>query len=88
MARAAFIGSQSLRKLELDGRREVGVIITDSRIAKKVASVFEADWAQAAGAAKAAQKEKEGQGEGRYSGFRRWMTPESTTAPVRAITLK
>ena len=25
-----FVGSQSLRKLELDGRREVGVIVTDS----------------------------------------------------------
>ncbi len=24
---AAFVGSQSLRKLELDGRREVGLII-------------------------------------------------------------
>jgi cardiolipin synthase A/B len=44
---ACFIGSQSLRKLELDGRREVGVIVTDSRIAKKVQAVFEADWAQA-----------------------------------------
>ena len=43
---AAFVGSQSMRKLELDGRREVGVIITDSRIAKKMQSVFEADWAQ------------------------------------------
>lgn len=42
---AAFIGSQSLRKLELDGRREVGVIVTDSRIAKKMQAVFEADWA-------------------------------------------
>ena len=46
---AAFIGSQSLRKLELDGRREVGVIVTDSRIAKKMQSVFEADWADSAG---------------------------------------
>jgi phosphatidylserine/phosphatidylglycerophosphate/cardiolipin synthase-like enzyme len=55
---ACFIGSQSLRKLELDGRREVGVIITDSRIARKVLSVFEADWAQA-GAALKAGKEKE-----------------------------
>jgi phosphatidylserine/phosphatidylglycerophosphate/cardiolipin synthase-like enzyme len=44
---ACFIGSQSLRKLELDGRREVGVIVTDSRIAKKVQGVFEADWAEA-----------------------------------------
>ena len=28
---AAFVGSQSLRKLELDGRREVGVIVNDTR---------------------------------------------------------
>jgi cardiolipin synthase len=41
----AFVGSQSLRKLELDGRREVGVVVNDSRIAKKIASVFETDWA-------------------------------------------
>jgi phosphatidylserine/phosphatidylglycerophosphate/cardiolipin synthase-like enzyme len=43
-----FVGSQSLRRLELDGRREVGVIITDSRIARKVQAVFEADWVRAA----------------------------------------
>ena len=49
----AFVGSQSLRKLELDGRREVGVIITDARIAKKLLSVFETDWQESAG------KEKE-----------------------------
>ena len=49
---AAFVGSQSLRKLELDGRREVGIIVTDSRIAKKVAAVFEADWTEGSGAAK------------------------------------
>ena len=45
---AVFVGSQSLRKLELDGRREVGLIATDSRIAAKVQSVFEADWADSA----------------------------------------
>jgi cardiolipin synthase len=44
----AFIGSQSLRKLELDGRREIGVLITDIRIARKIQSVFEADWLQSA----------------------------------------
>jgi phosphatidylserine/phosphatidylglycerophosphate/cardiolipin synthase-like enzyme len=48
---AAFIGSQSLRKLELDGRREIGVIVNDSRIARKLAAVFEADW-RASGRAK------------------------------------
>ena len=41
---AAFIGSQSLRKLELDGRREVGIIVVDTRTAKKIQSTFEADW--------------------------------------------
>lgn len=45
-ASAVFIGSQSLRKLELDGRREVGVIVDDEKIAKKVREVFESDWAQ------------------------------------------
>jgi cardiolipin synthase len=57
----AFIGSQSLRKLELDGRREVGVIINDTRLAKKIQSVFETDWAHAAppkSAEKAKEKEK------------------------------
>ena len=43
---AAFVGSQSLRKLELDGRREVGVLVTDSGIAKRMREVFDADWAQ------------------------------------------
>ena len=42
-----FLGSQSLRKLELDGRREVGVIVNDARVAKKLLSVFEADWEHA-----------------------------------------
>jgi phosphatidylserine/phosphatidylglycerophosphate/cardiolipin synthase-like enzyme len=41
---SVFIGSQSLRKLEMDGRREVGVIVTNARIAKRVREVFESDW--------------------------------------------
>jgi phosphatidylserine/phosphatidylglycerophosphate/cardiolipin synthase-like enzyme len=40
----AFVGSQSLRKLELDARREMGVIVNDTRIARKMMTVFEADW--------------------------------------------
>jgi len=42
----AFVGSQSLRKLELDGRREVGVIVSDTAVAKGIQEVFEADWAK------------------------------------------
>ncbi|CAN5837643.1 hypothetical protein BH18ACI5_BH18ACI5_13680 [soil metagenome] len=41
---AVFVGSQSLRKLELDGRREVGLIIINTKIAKKMMAVFDADW--------------------------------------------
>jgi phosphatidylserine/phosphatidylglycerophosphate/cardiolipin synthase-like enzyme len=58
-SKSAFIGSQSLRKLELDGRREVGVIVNDSRIAKKMQAVFETDWEHAKPKqAKQAPKEK------------------------------
>jgi cardiolipin synthase len=59
---SAFLGSQSLRKLELDGRREVGVIVRDSRVARQMRAVFEADWAHTAEAVQAAaakDKEKE-----------------------------
>jgi phosphatidylserine/phosphatidylglycerophosphate/cardiolipin synthase-like enzyme len=42
-----FTGSQSLRKLELDSRREIGVIFRDAKIAKKIAVLFERDWSAA-----------------------------------------
>jgi len=41
----AFLGSQSLRHLELDGRREIGVIFRDASIVKEMVRVFEEDWA-------------------------------------------
>jgi cardiolipin synthase A/B len=42
----AFIGSQSLRALELDGRREVGVLFRDAKVVKAMADLFETDWAK------------------------------------------
>jgi cardiolipin synthase A/B len=39
-----FLGSQSLRSLELDARREVGVIVDDPAIVGRVLDTFEADW--------------------------------------------
>ncbi len=39
-----FVGSQSLRKAELDSRREVGVIVRDSKVVSRVVNTFEADW--------------------------------------------
>jgi len=41
----AFVGSQSLRKEELNKRREVGLIISNPTVARKLLQVFEADWA-------------------------------------------
>ena len=43
-----FIGSQSLRTLELDGRREVGAVFQDTRSAGRVAKIFRNDWDLAA----------------------------------------
>jgi phosphatidylserine/phosphatidylglycerophosphate/cardiolipin synthase-like enzyme len=44
--RRAFVGSQSLRKSELDARREVGVIVKEPRVVSRILSVFEEDWAR------------------------------------------
>src|SRR6266511_211831 len=44
--RRAFIGSQSLRRLELEKRREVGVIITDETVVAQMQKILESDWAQ------------------------------------------
>lgn len=40
----AFVGSQSLRKLELEGRREVGILVKNGGVVRKMTSIFEDDW--------------------------------------------
>ncbi len=45
--RQAFVGSQSLRTAELDARREVGLIVRDAPIVKKLIATFESDWTSA-----------------------------------------
>lgn len=42
--RRVFVGSQSLRKLELDDRREVGLIIRDRAIVRSIEKTFKRDW--------------------------------------------
>jgi cardiolipin synthase A/B len=41
----AFVGSQSLRALELEKRREVGLLINNPAVARRLMEMFEADWA-------------------------------------------
>lgn len=45
--RQAFIGSQSLRQVELDQRREAGIIVRDLKVVGRLAKIFEEDWAMA-----------------------------------------
>ena len=61
----AFVGSQSLRRLELESRREVGVIVTDDVVVGQLKQYFELDWSkteagrrEAKKAAKAEKKEE------------------------------
>jgi phosphatidylserine/phosphatidylglycerophosphate/cardiolipin synthase-like enzyme len=54
----AFMGSQSLRRLELEKRREVGVIITDQAVVREMKEVFEDDWAETPSGRKQLKKEK------------------------------
>ena len=61
----AFVGSQSLRRLELESRREVGIIVTDDVVVGQLKQYFELDWSkteagrrEAKKAAKAEKKEE------------------------------
>lgn len=53
----AFVGSQSLRKDELENRREVGLIINNPTVARKILSVFEIDWQDSGKGAKSKDKD-------------------------------
>jgi len=53
-----FIGSQSLRQLELDARREIGVVLRDGAAVKDILRTFEEDWAASYGAGLEEKAEK------------------------------
>jgi phosphatidylserine/phosphatidylglycerophosphate/cardiolipin synthase-like enzyme len=44
--KVALVGSQTLRKPELDARREIGIMVKHARIVKQIADVFASDWAK------------------------------------------
>jgi cardiolipin synthase len=53
-----FLGSMSLRALELDKRREVGVIVKERAAARQFKELFEEDWSKTETAKKKAEKDK------------------------------
>jgi len=54
--RRAFVGSQSLRRIELDKRRELGVVINDPAVVNEMRAVFQSDWARTDSGKKEAKK--------------------------------
>ena len=54
----AFVGSQSLRRPELNQRREVGVVITNVAVARKLRDIFEADWLESASSKEEKKEDK------------------------------
>jgi cardiolipin synthase len=65
----AFLGSQSLRRLELDKRREIGVVVHDERAVRQMIGIFEQDWALTPAGKKQAKKaEKLEKKDGKESG--------------------
>jgi phosphatidylserine/phosphatidylglycerophosphate/cardiolipin synthase-like enzyme len=40
----AFLGSQSMRKVELDQRREIGIIVGAAKVVNALVAVFQDDW--------------------------------------------
>jgi phosphatidylserine/phosphatidylglycerophosphate/cardiolipin synthase-like enzyme len=55
---SAFMGSQGLRRIELEKRREVGVILTDESVVREMRGTFEEDWAQTDSGRKKLKKER------------------------------
>lgn len=45
-SRHFFVGSQNLRPVSLDKRREVGIIIEDAEMARRIERIFDEDWVQ------------------------------------------
>lgn len=41
---SAFVGSQSLKKTELDARREIGIVFQHKSTVKRMETIFENDW--------------------------------------------
>jgi phosphatidylserine/phosphatidylglycerophosphate/cardiolipin synthase-like enzyme len=57
--RAAFVGSQSLRKPELDTRREIGIVARDARLVRAITKVFDEDWSRTEAGRKQASAERD-----------------------------
>jgi phosphatidylserine/phosphatidylglycerophosphate/cardiolipin synthase-like enzyme len=83
--RHAVVGSQSLRRAELDRRRELGIIVSDATVIERLVRTFEADWRLTEAAKTPAAGASEECTDGALA---RATVPESTVAPSCEITWK
>jgi cardiolipin synthase A/B len=63
--RDAFVGSQSLRRLELDSRREAGIIVRNAHIVSELLATFEEDWAATDSGKQASKKDEKAESDER-----------------------
>jgi len=79
--RQAFVGSQSLRTGELDLRRELGLLLQDTKAVKALIEIFELDWKAATQASASARKSKKALG-GPRTGARKLAEKSAQAAQV------
>ncbi len=82
--RRAFVGSMGLRRLELDARREIGVIVREPKVVRKIAEVFEADWAETDAGQKQRRKGRRKGPRGKRAEKKR---PEAKRAEAKRVAL-
>ncbi|PYP91390.1 MAG: phosphatidylserine synthase [Candidatus Angelobacter sp. Gp1-AA117] len=80
--KTAFLGSQSLRKLELESRREVGIIVGGAKVVNAIGGIFEEDWKHSA-PVKAGRKQAETQARERVA--RKMVKAAKKKMPVAPV---
>ena len=83
--KTAFLGSQSLRKLELESRREVGIISGGAKVVNGIIGIFEEDWEHSA-PVKASRKQAETQARERVA--RKMVKAVKKKLPVAPVVKK
>ena len=80
--RQAFIGSQSLRKVELDDRREIGIIVGAPKVVNTLMTVFEDDWKTAKSKAAEVRPRPRAEVNGHAKAIAKMVAKKLPVAPV------
>jgi cardiolipin synthase A/B len=78
----AFVGSQSLRKVELDQRREIGIIVGGAKVVSGLIDVFQDDWRTSVSEAVLADAAQPGQSNGNVKALAKLVAKKVPLEPV------